>query len=464
MIGIGTHIWSSVLGGSGIAVPEAGTWDGGFWDTRDLTLAEGERALNWPAREGSIPWTAVDDATAPTWDADGLVSRGALRFTAANSQRMRADGLASLVAGDDVPFTVTVAIRSLWTSGTVGLIGFGQGSNLHHHDVELDTNQAFIRTNRASGGAPPLVNSSVRGKNGQRLLITVEFTGTQARLWCEKNVTTLLACDVAALGGLNVAVLGARAIASITAFFNGYVVGVGLTSQSWSAAKQEAVYNHFWGVPKTIWFLGDSITVGNDFGMRSRLWFLIGANNYRADYVGTQELATGSTFGHDKHDGVNGHTIAAISSKVTAQVGGATIGSPDMVMLMIGTNNTGSGTYDGTDTPNEYADLLDQIATALPNTKLVVTTIPPYDAATDATRSANTDDYNSKLPAKWDAFDTAHPSNTLIRWDANACLGGVWSSANFADAAHPNATGHDLMADDATNGFKQAVEPTLQTF
>jgi len=217
------------------------------------------------------------------------------------------------------------------------------------------------------------------------------------------------------------------------------------------------------------YFVGDSITFGasatSNNGYRRAIYdnfftaldypvFSVGANatgTYNAEFI--------------RHGGVPGQTIAGCSTYLldpaTGQIrtGGPLINSVQILLIMIGTNDM--STYVPVTTAAAYRTLLDGIQAQLPNVRMAVTTICPQGPGAN---NANAILFNAELPAQWDAFDAANPTRTLIRWDANAAIGGPsFVAGNFADDLHPNDTGHALLGTALTTAVGTILN-TLTTF
>lgn len=442
--------------------PLAGFWgDGGFWHVDDLSLSDAARVLVWAPREGSVSWTAPDDTTAPTYDADGWFGEPAVAFDDASLQRMRADSLAPVIAGNDLPITIVVDCVPTKVSETMITFSTSAASPYCRVHTSASGNPVVTRFDGSTAAATQSLPSVING----RQLLAFSCTGTQAQVFTDKKADTIKSLDSGTLAAITQVILGNFFRTTTGESFDGAIRAVGISSTALSEAQLVELYSHLYHGQKRIWFLGDSITSGigstGGGGLRELLSDEIAAQNYNVDLVGS--LNTGNVWSRTRHDGNPGETIAQASAKVTSVIGaGLSVGVADLTLLMIGTNNMGFGvSYDGTTTPAAYADLLDQIQAADPNTQIVVTTIPPINSANFPTPATNQADFNGKLPAIWDTFDAANPTKTLIRWDADACLGSSWDSGDFDDDVHPNDTGYDELLNDATDGLLQAIESWL---
>lgn len=192
-----------------------------------------------------------------------------------------------------------------------------------------------------------------------------------------------------------------------------------------------------------VWELGDSITYGKggtkQAGYRPELatWMVDGCP---VAFTGT---APGPEGAHDGHPGFDLQQIRdVVAHNYSAH---QHVGAVSLIILMAGANNMDTVTpYDPVATPALYAALLDDVS-VFPETRIVVTTVTPHQAAVAEARIV---EFNAKLPAIWDAWDARHPGNRLIRADQHRALGGVWSAALFSDVVHMNPAGYTKMANE----------------
>lgn len=184
--------------------------------------------------------------------------------------------------------------------------------------------------------------------------------------------------------------------------------------------------------------LGDSITQGHDasYGSYRRvLYDLLVADDFTFDFVGGLQ---NGTFADPDHEGLSGYFIDGI----WGQVDGAPdrgqiidIYTPDIILLMIGTNDIRGGAVPS-DAIVTYGHLLDQIATENPAIKTIVGSIPPLDEG-DPTAAANVDVFNGLL-----ATLVAGQGANFSFVDTNAAL----TTADLADGVHPTNDGSDKLA------------------
>lgn len=215
---------------------------------------------------------------------------------------------------------------------------------------------------------------------------------------------------------------------------------------------------HFIG--PTVYWLGDSLTQASVTadepygGMRAIFKDWCVARGYHVDHIGTINM--GSMFDNE-NSGIGGDTCALMNARCGTELSTTVFGHEyvKLCCLMAGSNDVALGRN-----TTDYATLLGTLHTALvanqPTARIAVCKVPPRQ---DFDCSA----YNAALPGVWDTFDAAHPSNTVIRWSAWDCFGGVWSSAYFYDVVHLNHAGYLKVVTDPTYGLAQALNSYLAT-
>ena len=201
------------------------------------------------------------------------------------------------------------------------------------------------------------------------------------------------------------------------------------------------------GDPCKILPLGDSITHGfastDDGGYRSQLYKLILAANQKVTFTGS--LANGPTQVSGQnfprmHEGHDGWTIdpgfstfgsGGISSLVPSP---AFDGKPHIVLLHIGTNDTGF--MDSANMSTRLESLLDKIAQASPSSLIVLAQITPL-GYTSAALTA----YNAKIPGIVQSH--AAKGQHIVGVDMSKM---PVPADIFTDNVHPNDQGYVYMA------------------
>ena len=191
---------------------------------------------------------------------------------------------------------------------------------------------------------------------------------------------------------------------------------------------------------RTLWLLGDSLTLGTKYdntnagGYQSPLNTWIGAHSYTATFLGTQTNAYSGLL----HNGMSGYTLAQLLVVATANYTGH-VNAADGVIFMGGENDAGSAAYDGAASIATYRQIIQHLQSHNPpgqKSWIFVTTITDRS---DGASQARVDDFNSRLAAEWDWIDANRPAGArlLVRCDAFTALGGRFSAPNY-DVASGN--------------------------
>jgi hypothetical protein len=239
--------------------------------------------------------------------------------------------------------------------------------------------------------------------------------------------------------------------------------------------------------------LGDSLTVGYTdagthpnwtvpytFGYRGPLYTYLTGAGYNIQYVGSSgepwNYPFGTDFGipgpiqgvdlraigQDKHRGYGGASTSQILNG--GPVGGSTnsfpgiasmlnTDNPDVVLLMIGTNNYSSSTA-----ASDLNTLVSQIVNVKPNVKLIVAQIPPRSTYQQSLVNYNNYIKNTLVPfyvAQGKHVSTVDQYVNLLTNKNN--LTSIDTSL-FTDSAHLRPVGYDRLAHTWLAGI-EAVSP-----
>jgi lysophospholipase L1-like esterase len=198
------------------------------------------------------------------------------------------------------------------------------------------------------------------------------------------------------------------------------------------------------GGPCKILPLGDSITYGIQYAGAYRVQLFQDALNAHQNitFVGDPSLANGpamvgsAAFPQD-NDGHSGWTIDQIASLVPSP---ALQTNPDIILLMIGTNDMYSQTQPVAQAPQRLGALIDKIVSADAHPLLVVAQITPLQ---NSAWEAQVQTYNAAIPALLQARAAAGKHVALVDMHTGFVVATMLSS----DGVHPNMTGYDHMGD-----------------
>ncbi len=220
--------------------------------------------------------------------------------------------------------------------------------------------------------------------------------------------------------------------------------------------------------------LGDSITAGYfvDGGYREPLFEQLNATGDTFQFVGSGANWTTPALiaaGQQHDEGHSGYIIdgsaadaprTGLYENVASWMGPTGANQPDMILLMIGTNdmNVGGG-YKVDEAPGRLDALISRIAdktTGLqPNAKLMVASVV---ASKDATTEANVRAFNAKVP-ELVAQHRSAGENVFFVDMYNA----LDATNDLADSLHPNQAGYDKMGEAWYKAMDASSGPTIIT-
>lgn len=183
--------------------------------------------------------------------------------------------------------------------------------------------------------------------------------------------------------------------------------------------------------------LGDSLTSGTtvEGAYRNRLYSLLTGAGYQVDFVGTLTDANNPSLPDRDHQGQGGYRIDQIQSELSSWLNA--IEDPDVVLLMIGTNDF-SQNHDLGSVQTRLENLISDIATQRPFAKIIVANLP-----------LRTDDPN--LESLQSAFNASIPgivSNqaALGRQVSSVDMHAILVPGDLVEGVHPTSAGFEKMA------------------
>jgi lysophospholipase L1-like esterase len=192
--------------------------------------------------------------------------------------------------------------------------------------------------------------------------------------------------------------------------------------------------------PLRIMPLGDSITYGSGTagGYRLPLYSALTAAGYNVDFVGTRTDNGAAGLPDSNHQGLSGWRIQDANAGLFENINDwlFDMNDPDVVLLHIGTNDSGGGTA-FTNAVDRLDNLMTRIATNRPSANIIVTTLmkrgePNYTAITNY--------FNPYVEGKVLAQQAQGRKAHFLDMHAHLELSDLY------DNLHPNAGGYQKMA------------------
>jgi Ca2+-binding RTX toxin-like protein len=196
--------------------------------------------------------------------------------------------------------------------------------------------------------------------------------------------------------------------------------------------------------------LGDSITYGvvassqisnQNGGYRTVLWDKFQKNDMTIDFVGSSSNGPSGpdSLGDKDHQGERGKTIDWIDARINGFLGNH---QPDIVLLMIGTNDTSGDSV--SNMVSELSRLIDKITAFSPDLDLFVSTIPP---ARIASRNAKAEEYNSQMSGLITAKQAQGKQVSFVNMTggANGLTMSDISPLSIDNGLHPTLDGYQKI-------------------
>jgi hypothetical protein len=365
-------------------------------------------------------------------------------------------------------------------SANAFVMGFGASTSAvarFYEFYEAVVGQAYIQKNDGTvldgSGTLSRMGTTVLGSAVSTIFFTISPDGNTGKLYvngvqegADLDLSTLgtsVPINQCRLGNTGRGVPGGGGL-------DGYSQVYCFSTNTASAAQVLAVHNAWAAgdIPTPaggqVYFVGDSLTVAE--GMRRAVfdYYSTHVPALNIDMVGPY---SNGTFGpNDQHSGVGGQELATITARAVLELGtGGAYPDVKLVHFLACTNDVNNVGANVSAILTAYANSLtsihNEIVATQPTARIAVTTLPPIQPGVQGEAEAVA--FNAGLPAIWDAFDTAHPSNTLLRWDLYTAIGGAWSAGYYLDTLHPNATGWAVACAHPTHGLIQAIGPYLDS-
>ena len=211
--------------------------------------------------------------------------------------------------------------------------------------------------------------------------------------------------------------------------------------------------------PVVIMPLGDSITQGLlAGGYRASLCAQLTRAGCAFRFVGSQTISPApvlTSSGNEHHEGHGGYTLAHILNNLN---GGTSNGGhwldglpgtreavyPDVILLMIGTNDLGSHRREVAPVLADYDTLLTKLTAMRPKSAIIVSTLIPYTGSVEKypSREQHQREFNAALPALVKKHQAA--GRQVVFYDMRT---KVLPEHISSDGVHPSQAGYNAIAD-----------------
>ncbi len=188
--------------------------------------------------------------------------------------------------------------------------------------------------------------------------------------------------------------------------------------------------------------VGDSITYGSSVagGYRLPLYQLLTAAGYNVDFVGTQVGNGAAALPDPDHEGHGGWRIDQIDGIILSVF--AQVADPDVIIVMIGTNDYGQD-YNVATATNRLDALITKMAVAKPHTKIIIASLTKRGEPKNTQIQTTFNPYVPGIVAKHAAL-----GRQVYFTDMYAAV----PLSDMPDNLHPGANGYAKMA---TNWFQR---------
>jgi lysophospholipase L1-like esterase len=182
--------------------------------------------------------------------------------------------------------------------------------------------------------------------------------------------------------------------------------------------------------PIRIMPLGDSLTEGYpqmQGGYRTPLWDLLNSQGLTTEFVGS--MTDGFEWIQPHHEGHSGWKIGDLDQQVGIWI---STYQPDIVLLMIGTNDILNHEFEGM--TERYGTLIDHIFSVKPDVWLVVSRVPPIG---ESTFNSQVQAFNRLLPEIIQMRAAAGQQISLVDMYAPFTSSDLLDGVHFNDFAYP---------------------------
>ena len=211
----------------------------------------------------------------------------------------------------------------------------------------------------------------------------------------------------------------------------------------------------FAGTPLRVMPLGDSITQGYGApgGYRAPLYQLLTNAGFDVDFVGNQTDNGSASLPDSNHEGHPGYSISQIDSNWPTWI--RTIADPDVILLLIGTNDYGWNQPAGE--INRLDQLISDIVASRPMARVMVANLllRTDNATVDQAIQTDFNPYVPGIVAQHQAL-----GHRVSFTDLRSAVG----ASDLYDGVHPNQSGYSKMAANWFTAITNAITPGVLDF
>jgi lysophospholipase L1-like esterase len=213
-------------------------------------------------------------------------------------------------------------------------------------------------------------------------------------------------------------------------------------------SKSVDLASGFWADTPRVLPLGDSNTLGksnvlseaNYEGYRRALWSHATEDQFFFDYVGSRSNGT-ARLPDRSHEGVSGIRATTVVGQATRH---ATTHRPDVVLLMLGTNDALNEANAADTVPNELLSIMRSFDAIQPNVTILLAPLPPIDPdAAGYTKRADADEIRAAVNAQLPALAAQAQGQGI---DARFVPMQNLGTGDLFDGIHPTQAGYAKIA------------------
>ncbi len=299
-----------------------------------------------------------------------------------------------------------------------------------------------------TGSANTAINYASALKNNEPFAMSFLASGLSSQVRKNGSVVVASGSGTRVLGGLTLGCSFTGSAAANAQIGEVCVVTGTITGDEHDA--MQAYFAHHYGVGETraqLMMAGDSNTAGvgstSGRGFRDAVGAWGWAEKRLGKWVDTVGIRNNAgTRWNSQHRGSSGDVINDLQTNMLGEIGAANQYPPDIMFLMIGTNDARNNGASFTGATTRLQTLLSDIHSANASIKVLVSTILACNPS-DTTTAANIATFNAAIPGICATLDAGEV--WLKQADMHGAV-GAYNGTNFSDSYHLSDAGYALAA------------------